>query len=189
MKSLMLVAVLALMALKPGEKMPAGDVKLTGEKETTLSELKGKNGTLVIVTCNGCPYAVAWEKRIVELGNGCAAKGIGAVAINPNDPGISSGDSLEKTLARAKKAGFQFPYVVDGSQAVSKALGASKTPECYLFDKDGTLVYHGAVDDNSKDASKVEKHFLREAIEALAAGKAIPVAETKALGCGVKYRK
>jgi peroxiredoxin len=186
----MLVAVLALMALKPGDKMPAGDVKLSGDgKETTLSELKGKNGTLVIVTCNHCPYAVAWEKRIVELGNACAAKGVGAVAVNPNDATISPGDSADKTQARAKKAGFAFPYVVDGSQALAKALGATKTPECYLFDKNGTLVYHGALDDNSKDAGKVEKRFLSDALEAMLAGKQVPVAETKAIGCGVKYRK
>ena len=176
-------------ALKIGDKMPATDVKLKGEKETSLARLTGEKGTLVIVTCNHCPYAVAWEGRIVKLGNACSKKGVGAVAINANDPGIVPGDSWEKTMERAKSAGFQFPYVVDETQAVAKALGAAKTPECYLFDKAGKLVYHGAVDDNHKDAGKVENHYLRVALDALLAGKEIAVKETKAMGCGVKYRK
>jgi peroxiredoxin len=176
-------------ALKISEKMPATDVKLKGEKETSLAKLAGEKGTLVIVTCNHCPYAIAWEKRIVELGNAYSKKGIGVVAVNANDPGIVPGDSREKTLERAKAAGFKFPYVVDETQELAKALGAAKTPECYLFDKAGKLVYHGAVDDNHKDAGKVESHYLRDALDALLAGKEIAVKETKAMGCGVKYRK
>ena len=178
-------------ALKIGDKMPATDVKLAGAdgKETTLAELKGDKGTLVVVTCNGCPYAIAWESRIVALGNSCREKGIGVVAVNPNDPAISPGDSPSKTQARAKNAGFEFPYVTDSSQAVTRDLGAGHTPECYLFDKDGALVYHGAVDDNHKDAAKVERHFLKDALDALVAGKPVLLSETKAIGCSVKYRQ
>lgn len=177
-------------ALKIGDKMPATDVKLKGEggKETTLAELKGKKGTLVVVTCNGCPFAVAWERRIVDIGNAYPEKDVAVVAVNANDPNMSQGDSLEKTVARAKKEFYKFPYLVDSTQKLAKALGATKTPECFLFDSKGTLVYHGAVDDNHKDPAKVQKQYLRSAIDAMLQGKDVPMAETKAMGCGVKYR-
>jgi len=195
MKQKLLIAWLAAVAvsayaLKIGDPMPATDVKLTGEggKQTTLAELKGKRGTLVIITCNSCPYAVAWERRIVDLGNDWVTKDIGVVAINANDPTISPSDALEKTFARAKKEFYKFPYLADTTQALAKAFGATKTPECFLFDANGKLVYHGAVDDNHKDPSKVKKRYLSDALNALRHGKEIPVAETKAMGCSIKYR-
>jgi len=184
-------AVTAQAALKIGDKIPATDVKLKGEggKETTLAELKGKRGMLVVITCNNCPYAVAWERRIVDIGNEWSQKNdLGVVAINPNDPNISPSDSLEKIVARSKKEFYKFPYLMDSTQKLSKAFGATKTPECFLFDNKGTLVYHGAVDDNHKDEKKVQQRYLRDALNAMRHGEKIPVAETKAMGCGVKYR-
>ena len=88
---------------------------------------------------------------------------------------------------RSQQLGFAFPYVVDATSDVARAFGATHTPEAFLFDKDGKLVYHGAIDD-SKEADQVAAHYLQDAIDAALAGKAVPVAETKAIGCSIKFR-
>ena len=72
--------------------------------------------------------------------------------------------------------------------ATDKAFGATKTPEAFLFDANGKLAYHGAIDDNSEDANAVKSHYLKDALEAVLSGKPVPMAETKALGCGIKFR-
>ena len=90
--------------------------------------------------------------------------------------------------ARAKSLGLQVPYVVDETSAVAKAFGASVTPEAFLFDAGGKLAYHGTVDDNHRDADKVQKRYLKDALDAVVAGKAPAVPETKGLGCGIKFR-
>jgi peroxiredoxin len=89
---------------------------------------------------------------------------------------------------RAKERGFEFPYVVDATSDVARAFGATRTPECYLFDKAGKLVYHGAVDDNYANAAKADKHYLQDALDSLVAGKEIPVKESKSVGCTIKFR-
>jgi hypothetical protein len=83
--------------------------------------------------------------------------------------------------------GFTFPYVVDNTSDVARAFGATRTPEAFLFGKDGKLVYHGAIDDSQK-ADQVEKHFLQDAVDAAIAGKDVPVKETKFIGCTIKFR-
>jgi hypothetical protein len=89
---------------------------------------------------------------------------------------------------RARERGFEFLYVVDATSNVARAFGATRTPEAFLFDAAGTLVYHGAIDDNAQDAAKVEKRFLKDALDALLAGREVAVKETKALGCSIKFR-
>jgi peroxiredoxin len=177
-------------ALAIGDAMPSAEVKMLSVdgKTVTLTTSKGDKGTLVIFTCNHCPYAKAWESRIVALGNELAGRGIGVVAINSNDPKVAADDGYESMQQRAKEKGFAFPYVVDDTSNVARAFGATRTPEVFLFDAQGKLVYHGAVDDNSEDASKVTVSYLRDAAEALIAGKPVQTAETKALGCTIKFR-
>src|SRR5207247_6647391 len=128
-----------------------------------------------------------WETRIAEIGNSYREKGVGVIAINANDPAAYADDKFEEMQARAKERGFQFPYVVDATSDVGRAFGASRTPEFYLYAAAGKLVYHGALDDN-KDASKVSQHYLKDALDALLAGKDPVTKETKAVGCGIKFR-
>jgi peroxiredoxin len=175
--------------LKLGDKAPKADLKMKGVdgKEVSIAEVAGKKGTLVIFTCNHCPFVKAWETRIAEIGNAAVKNGIGVIAINPNDPAEFAEDSYDQMQARAKQRGFQFAYVVDATSDVARAFGASRTPEIFLFDANGKLVYHGAVDDN-KDAKNVDKHYLSDAIEAVADGKPVAVSETKAVGCSIKFR-
>ena len=181
----------AAMALGIGDEMPAKIEKLkdVDGREIKISDVSGAKGTLVIFTCNHCPYVKAWEDRIVALGNQYSEKGIGVVAINSNDPKVSPDDGYEQMQQRSKDKGMKFPYAVDETSAIAKAFGATKTPEVFLFDATGKLAYHGAVDDNSEKATEVKSHYLKDALEAVEAGKPVATTETKALGCGIKFRK
>jgi hypothetical protein len=178
-------------ALAAGSKAPMASTKMKNAadgKMVSIAESAGKSGTLVVFTCNHCPFARAWEERIVELGNGYLKKGIGVILINANDPAKYPEDGLAETQAHAKSRGMQFPYVIDDSSAVARAFGASVTPEAFLFDHAGKLVYHGAIDDNHKEPAQVQKRYLRDALDAVLAGKPPAVPESKSIGCGIKFR-
>jgi peroxiredoxin len=181
---------LAAAGLSLGAPAPATDVKMQNvdETEVSIADVAGESGTLVIFTCNHCPYAKAWESRIAGIGNLYATKGVGVVAVNSNDPSAYSEDRFEVMQERTRQLGMKFPYVVDADSSVALAFGATRTPEAFLFDSAGKLVYHGTIDDNYKDADKVTKPYLRDALDALVGGKEIPLAETKALGCSIKFR-
>jgi peroxiredoxin len=109
------------------------------------------------------------------------------IAINSNDPSVNAEDGFERMQERARNRGFQFPYVVDTGSRVAQAMGATRTPEAYLFDATGKLVYHGVIDDNAHVAADVEQHYLRDALQALVNGTEISVKTTKALGCTIKF--
>lgn len=177
-------------ALAIGSKAPMTDVKMKGVdgKEVSIADVAGPAGTLVVFTCNHCPWAKAWESRIVELGNAYRAKGIGVIAINANDPKDNPVDGLDGMAERAKERGMQFPYVVDATSGVARAFGATRTPEAFVFDKAGRLVYHGAVDDNAEQADKVDKRYLKDALDEVVAGQEVAVKETKSIGCSIKFR-
>ena len=157
-------------------------------KMLSIADVAGKSGTLVIFTCNHCPFAKDWEQRIVELANTYSGKGIGVMLVNANDPATHAEDGFEEMQARAKSRGMKIPYVVDDTSGVARAFGASVTPEAFLFDKAGKLAYHGTIDDNRKEPDKVKARYLKDALDAVVAGKAPAVPETKGLGCGIKLR-
>ncbi|MBI4161033.1 MAG: thioredoxin family protein [Acidobacteria bacterium] len=173
-----------------GAAPPMADEKMKGidGKEMSIADVKGEKGTLVLFTCNGCPWVKAWEDRIAELGNAYAAKGIGVIAINANDPAQNEEDGYEVMQKRAAEKGVKYPYVVDSTSEVARAFGASRTPEAFLFDAEGRLVYHGTIDDNADEPDKVEKRYLRDALEAVASGGKVAVQRTKALGCNIKFK-
>ena len=177
-------------ALAIGKAAPMTDVKMANVdgKSLTIADAKGPKGTLVVFTCNSCPWAQAWEGRVAELGNAFMKQGIGVVAINSNDPSVKPDDDMPAMVERAKKLGLAFPYVMDASSDVARAFGATRTPEAFLFDAEGKLVYHGAIDDNAKEPAKVTARYLNDALTATAAGKAVATPETKSLGCSIKFR-
>jgi hypothetical protein len=178
------------LALGATAPMAATKMKNTVDgKSVSIADVKGAKGTLVVFTCNNCPYAKAWEERIVDLGHTYSKKGVGSILINSNDPTIAKHDTPELMQARAKERAMKVPYTIDEGSAIAKAFGASVTPEAFLFDKSGKLVYHGTIDDNHKEADKVSKRYLKDALEAVVGGKAVPAAETKSLGCGIKFKK
>lgn len=180
----------AVKSLKIGAAAPMRSAKMKSVDGTEVSIEKsaGKNGTLVVFTCNACPWAKNWETRIASIGNAALESGVGVIAINSNDPAVNAEDDFGPMVERAKKLGLKFPYVVDGTSAVARAYGATRTPEAFLFDARGKLVYHGAVDDNARDEAAVKETWLHDAVQAVAAGKSVATAETKALGCSIKFR-
>lgn len=173
-----------------GSKAPMSDVKMKNVDGSMVSiaDATGEKGTLVIFTCNHCPYVKAWESRIDDLGNAYLAKGIGVIAINANDPKIQPEDAFDAMKTRVAEKGRKYPYVVDETSDVARAFGATKTPEVFLFDAGGTLVYHGTVDDNVKEPDKVTETWLADALEAVVAGNVPSQQTTKALGCSIKFR-
>ena len=177
-------------ALAIGSPAPMTDAKMKNVdgKDVSIADVRGSAGTLVVFTCNHCPFAKAWESRIVALGNTYRAKGVGVIAVNANDPSVAPEDGYDVMKQRAQDKGMQFPYVVDATSNVARAFGASRTPEAFLFDKNGKLVYHGAIDDNKEDATKVDNPYLKNALDAVVAGKDVAVKETKSIGCGIKFR-
>ncbi|HEX5634173.1 MAG TPA: thioredoxin family protein [Gemmatimonadales bacterium] len=189
--TLALVVAPAHAQLALGDAIPMADVKMknVNDKDITLASQAGKKGTLVVFTCNHCPWAKLWESRVAEIGNAAVAAGLGAVAVNSNDPSVNAEDGFPEMKKRAKQLKMKFPYVVDGTSDVARAFGATRTPEAFVFDAQGKLVYHGTIDDNANDAAAVKEAWLKDAVNAVAAGKAVSVAETKAFGCTIKFRK
>ncbi len=176
----------------PGDALPswASSVKMKSVdgSQLAISDAKGEKGTLVIFTCNSCPWVVAWEDRIAQIGNAYKNKGFGVIAVNANDPAKKPADDLAAMVQRASEKGFEFPYVVDATSDVARAFGATRTPEVYLFDGNGSLVYHGAIDDDARNPQAVEAHYLKDALEALLTGESVQHAKTKAVGCSIKFR-
>jgi len=151
-----------------------------------------------VFTCNHCPTAQAYEERIKSLVADYKDKGVVLVAISPNDPkavrldelGYTDvGDSLADMKVRAKDERFNFPYLYDGDkQEVSKAYGPVSTPHVFIFDSQRKLRYVGRVDDNEKQQpGKVTSTDARDAIEALLAGRPVPVEKTRTFGCSIKW--
>jgi len=158
-------------------------------KMVSLEGIKKAKGYIVIFTCNHCPYAVAYEDRIIALHKKYAKQGYPVIAINPNDKDRQPQDSYDNMKKRAKSKKFPFVYLYDETQEIAKAYGATRTPHVYLLDDKRTVRYIGAIDDNHEDASAVKEKYLENAVDALREGKEVATKETKALGCTIKWRK
>jgi hypothetical protein len=173
-----------------GDAMPAANAALLNVdgRELTLAKVGGEKGTLVIFSCNHCPWVQAWEARMVTIGKGYQTKGVGVIAVNSNDPKEYPDDDLPQMRERARDKNYLFPYAVDTTSDLARAFGATHTPEAFLFDASGRLVYHGAIDDNARNAEKVQHTYLRDALDAVIAGRSPAVQETKALGCTIVPR-
>lgn len=158
----------------------------------SLADYKDAKGFILIFTCNHCPYAVAYEDRIIELDKTFKAQGYPVIAINPNDPEVSKGDSFEDMKQRAVEKKFTFPYLFDEGQKVYPAYGATRTPHVYILQKDTdklVVKYIGAIDDNYEDESAVKETYVINAVNALLKGQAPSPDFTKAIGCSIKYKK
>ncbi|MBY0228523.1 MAG: thioredoxin family protein [Gemmataceae bacterium] len=156
----------------------------TDGKEYGLDDFKGKELVVLAVTCNHCPYAIDYEDRLIAL----AKKYEGKVAVVALSVGLGKEDRMDKMKERAKKKGFPFVYAHDETQAIGRALGAVATPEFVVLDKARKVAYLGALDDDDDPAKVKEKH-LENALDALLAGKKPTVAETRAIGCAIEYKK
>ncbi|WP_133643681.1 thioredoxin family protein [Zeaxanthinibacter enoshimensis] len=155
----------------------------------SLSDYKDAKGFLVIFTCNTCPYAVAYEDRIIALDKKYKELGVPVIAINPNNPKVQPGDSFEKMKQRAREKNFTFPYLLDEGQEIFPQYGALRTPHVFLLEKQsrGPVVrYIGAIDDNYADAAEVTEPYVENAVDAMLKGEEIAVTNTRAIGCSIK---
>ena len=166
---------------------PVFDLPGTDDKNHALGDFD-QELVVVVVSCNHCPYVIAYEPRLVAIANEYGSRGVAFVAVNANDSTRYPDDGMQPMKIRARDRGFPFPYLRDESQTFVRALGARFTPEVYVFDKARKLRYHGRIDDNHRDLSRVTSHDLKNALEALLDGKDPPVAETIAFGCSVKWK-
>lgn len=173
-----------------GAEMPNADVKMrdVSGKEVSLKEAKKKNGLLVMFSCNTCPYVIKNQQRTKEISAYALKNDIGVILVNSNEGQRSSDDSFEAMKQYAKGQGYGWYYVVDEKNALADAFGANRTPENFLFNKEGKLVYHGAIDDNPDAASVTRKH-LKEAVDEMLNGKDITQKTSRSVGCSIKRAK
>jgi peroxiredoxin len=199
MKKLMLfIFAASLFAFSPakngyevGDAVKDFKLKNVDGKMVSLSDYKTAKGFIVIFDCNTCPVSKAYNDRIIELNKKYADKGYPVVAINPNSPDVSSGDSYDEMVKYARKKGYQFAYLYDESQSVIREFGPTNTPHVFVLNKAGNdikVAYIGAIDDNTRDASAATKRYVESAVDELIAGKPVTTSKTKAVGCGVKWK-
>lgn len=176
--------------MKLGEKAPDFDLPGTDGKTHSLAALRGAKATIVVFTCNHCPYVVLNEDRLADVCRDYAARGVGMAEINSNDAAAYPEDSFEEMKKRAAAKGFPFPYLRDEAQETARAYGAERTPHLFVFDAALRLAYTGAVDDDSsyKTRKKVEKPYLRDALDDLTSGRPARLPETHAIGCTIKWK-
>ncbi|TCJ19279.1 thioredoxin family protein [Flaviaesturariibacter flavus] len=190
---LFLAAIVAIVAFRGIDELPIGaslpkaDVKLKdiSGKSVSLKEAAKENGLLVMFSCNTCPYVIRNQERTVAHCNYALDKKIGVVLINSNEAQRSDADSYDAMKEYAKEQAYKWHYVVDEKSALADAFGAKRTPECFLFDKSGKLVYHGAID-NNPDASGVTRKHLRIAMDEMLAGKDVSQKTSNSVGCSIK---
>jgi peroxiredoxin len=169
----------------------ATDFKLKNvdNKMVSMADYKDAKGFIVIFTCNHCPYAVAYEDRIIALDKKYKKLGYPVIAINPNNPEVQPQDSFELMQVRAKEKKFTFPYLFDEGQKIYPQYGATKTPHVYVLQKTkagNEVKYIGAIDDNHSDEKAVKVKYVEAAVDALLKNQEVATKTTKAIGCSIK---
>jgi peroxiredoxin len=167
--------------LQVGDKASDFSLADINGKMISLDTYKDAKGYIVIFTCNTCPYAKAYQDRIAELQNDFAPKGYPVIA-------ISTSDSKDEIVERAKEQNYPFPYLHDETQEVTRTYGATKTPHAFVLKKDKTVAYIGAIDNNHKNAKAADKQYIRGAVQALIEGKEVEITKTNAVGCSIKWK-
>ena len=155
----------------------------TDGKSHSLADAKDAKAVVVVFTCNHCPVATAYQQRLIALQNDYKDKGVQVIAICVSK---GSADDLDAMKKRAESAGFNFPYLYDPTQQVGRDYGATCTPHAFVLDKDRKLAYVGAIDDD-QHADKVQKQYIRAALDALLDGKSPETPVTRQVGCGIRY--
>jgi hypothetical protein len=174
-------------SLPIGAALPKADLRLkdVSGKELSLQEAMQANGLLVMFSCNTCPYVIRNQSRTRDICRYAQSSKIGVVLLNSNEGDREGGNSFGEMQSYAKSQGYQWYYALDSKSVMADAFGASRTPECYLFDKSGKLVYHGAIDDSPGDAGQVRRPHLKEAIREIMQGREVSVKETRSVGCSI----
>lgn len=179
-------------ATPPGEighRAPDFSLKGTDGKTWTRDDVRGGNGLVVAFICNHCPYVKAVIDRFVEDAAALQAKGVGVVAIMPNDWNVYTDDAPDRMVAFAADHGFTFPYLIDETQDVARAYGAVCTPDVFGYGRDLTLKYRGRIDSSGREPSGPDtRRELREAMIEVAENDTVPAGQQASIGCSIKWR-
>ncbi|KAA6430451.1 thioredoxin family protein [Dyadobacter flavalbus] len=157
----------------------------------SLNDFSGSKGVIVVFTSNHCPFAKAYEDRIIALNDKFASQGFPVIAINPSDPGTHQDDTAEKMKERSAAKSYRFPYLVDNLQQTARAFGAIRMPQVYILQKNGArflVRYIGMIDDNPQDPGGVTKFYVDEAVTNLLSQKPVVTTVTKPVGCAIKWK-
>lgn len=173
-----------------GADIPEKNLKMKdiSGKDISMEQAAGKSGLLVMFISNACPFVIKNETRITEITKFAEKNKFGVILLNSNEAYRDGEDSYEEMKNFAKKNNLDCYYVVDNNSKIADAFEAKRTPECFLFDKDLKLSYHGAIDDNPADESAVKRKHLKEAITEIAGGSAVTVTESRSVGCQIKRK-
>jgi peroxiredoxin len=175
------------MSLSIGEVAPDFALLDTEGRRWSVAPYDDAPATVVVFTCNGCPYALAWQDRIAQVADDYAARGVRVLAVNSNDDGRSPRDSADAMRDRVSSEQWKIPYLRDDTQEVAREYGATVTPDVFVLDAEGRLRYHGAPDaDYDKPTEQAE--WLREALDAVLSGADVGRPETEPVGCTIKWR-
>lgn len=174
-----------------GSAIPDANLKMAtvNGEQVSLNDARKNNGLLVMFSCNTCPVVVSNQSRTNEICEYALSKDIGVILLNSNEGARPGNESMDAMKAYAKEQGYNWVYALDKDNTLADAFGANRTPECFLFDGNGKLVYHGAIDDNPQNASSVNRKHLQIAIDEITAGKKIEIEKTRSIGCTIKRVK
>ena len=165
---------------------PERKMKDIAGKEVSFKDVMNKKGLLVMFSCNTCPVVHAYQSRTIEVCNYAKNKDIGVILLNSNEASRDDGDSFNDMKDYAGEQHYNWPYVVDENSVMANAFGATRTPECFLFNAEGKLVYHGAIDDNQNGPDEVTRKHLKLAMDEMLEGKDVSVKKTRSVGCTIK---
>jgi hypothetical protein len=171
-----------------GGPAPALDLPDTDGTGHTLPMPGEAPATVVLWTCNHCPYALGWHDRLVEVARDYGARGVRFLAVNSNDAERYPHDSLEAMRERVREEDWPFPYLHDESQQAARDWAAQTTPHVYVLDADLLVRYEGAPDADHMDPA-LDAAWLREALDEVLSGREVSRAETEPVGCSIKWKQ
>ncbi len=171
-----------------GSSLPSFELKNVDGTTVGPQYFQGAKAYLVGFLCNHCPYVKGSEEMLIRLARRFQSDGLSVVTINSNDAVKYPADSFEKMQEKARAMNLPYPYLYDESQDVARMFDAACTPEFYLFDSARTLVYHGTINDSPRDAAKVTKDYLSDAVLAVLEGQTPNPQFVHPLGCSIKWR-
>jgi peroxiredoxin len=175
------------MSVSIGDVGPDFSLPDTSGRRWSVAEYDGAPATVLVFTCNHCPYALAWQDRIADVARDYGARGVRVLAINSNDADRYPRDSLDAMRDRVGSEDWPMPYLHDATQEVAREYGAKVTPDVFVLDAEGRLRYRGAPDaDYDKPQERAE--WLRDALDEILAGAIVSRPETKPVGCSIKWK-
>lgn len=193
-----LLLIISIFSFKPvsnslsiGSQLPNQDIEMRDVSggEVSFKEVMKENGLLVMFSCNTCPFVIKHQEKTKEVAAYALKNNIGVILLNSNEAQRDEEDSFDEMKAYAKDQGYDWYYVVDKDAKMADAFGASMTPESFLFNREGKLVYHGAINDRPRDPGNGQKDYLKTAISETVNGKPVTTTTYPQLGCSIKRRR